>query len=596
MAELVGELPYKFFSASSDYKCIYDYKNEKLIEVNPSMMNLMGIDEKCEFDVKIIYKNDTDKFITLNGIPCKLHIVGKITDSICIAEMTPANTKKWNKSTTNSFVKVMDITSDGIWEWYPIVNFEYMSDRFWSILGYGDHDMAESPDAWMGLIDENDKKISIEMFQEHVGSHGVIPYRIQVKYTHKEGKTVDIFCRGIVTDWLPDGQPWKMMGTHTDITDVVKKDAVEAKAVFISRMSHEIRSPVCTIINECELLDMEDKTKVILDTCKQLISITDDILTLGKLKNSVQPLNCSKIDLYDLFSKCAKRHRVQAKNNGLSIRTDIGDLPDVVMVDIGKFNQILDNLINNSMKNTKKGRIVLEAEYDEETCVCSVKIIDTGVGIPSEMKSKIFDEFVQGDQNMSGAGIGLSLVKRFSKMMGGDVVIESSEVGVGTTMLFTSKLYKPGKTEVKNPETEVKTEVKTPTKFLNILVVDDMTSNRIIMKRRLEKLKEMGIDYSSVVEAIDGKDAVEKFIEHRGKFQLVLMDCLMPIMDGFASTVAIHKECSRLGIEAVPVVAVTASLSSEIHSKCFSSGMKYIVTKPYTENDLLISVKSCIPI
>lgn len=594
MAELVGELPYKFFSASSGYKCIYDYKNEKIMEINPAMKNLMGTNENIDFDVIFFYKNDTDKFITLNGIPCRLHILGKLTDSMCIAEMTPSNTNKWKQNSGDSFVKVMDITSDGIWEWYPLVNFEYMSNRFWTILGYGNDDMEESPDPWMGLIDENDKKTAMSLFKDHVDSHGDKPYRYQVKYTHKEGKTVHVFCRGFVTDWLPDGKPWRVMGTHTDVTDVVKKDAVEAKAVFISRMSHEIRSPVCTIINECELLDMEHKTMVIMDTCKQLISITDDILSLGHLKNSNQPLRCTKEDLYDILSKCTKRHRIQAKKDGLTIRTDIGYLPDFVMVDVGKFNQIIDNLINNSIKNTKKGKIVIEAEYNEETCICSIKIIDTGVGIPSDMRSKIFEEFVQGDQNMTGAGIGLTLVKRFSKIMDGDVVIESSEVGVGTTMLFTSKLSLPGN-ETETPKIKkVKKEHKSG--GFNILIVDDMYANRAILKRRLDNLKRMGINYTDVVEAVNGKEAVDKFIEHNGNFQLVLMDCLMPIMDGFSSTTAIHSECDRLGIEPVPVVAVTASLSSDIHSKCFDSGMKYVVTKPYSEHDLLISVKSCIPL
>ena len=78
MSELVGEVPYNFFFASSDYKCIYDYKNEKIMEINPAMKNLMGNCENIDFDIHFVYKNDTDKFITINGIPCKLHILGKL--------------------------------------------------------------------------------------------------------------------------------------------------------------------------------------------------------------------------------------------------------------------------------------------------------------------------------------------------------------------------------------------------------------------------------------------------------------------------------------------------------------------------------------
>ncbi|CAN0585134.1 unnamed protein product [Ectocarpus sp. 12 AP-2014] len=99
---------------------------------------------------------------------------------------------------------------------------------------------------------------------------------------------------------------------------------------------------------------------------------------------------------------------------------------------------------------------------------------------------------------------------------------------------------------------------------------------------------------SAILEAADGQEAVEMFVQRKGDIQLILMDCLMPILNGFDATLAIHKECDRLGLEPVPVVAVTASVSPDVREKCFESGMKYVVTKPYSEDELFASIKSCV--
>ena len=211
----------------------------------------------------------------------------------------------------------------------------------------------------------------------------------------------------------------------------------------------------------------------------------------------------------------------------------------------------------------------------------------TGIGIPDDIHDRVFEEFVQGNDTMQGTGIGLSLCKRISKLMNGDITIESSSKK-GTIMLFTCELLIP-----KYEEEEEEQEMSSDKNMHNVLIVDDIKSNRSILRRRLHNIESMGIKITNIVEAKDGLQAVEKFKQHKGKFQLVLMDCLMPIMDGFESTVQIHNACDELGIDAVPVVAVTASVSPQMHSKCYETGMKYVVTKPFSEQDLIMSIKSC---
>ena len=584
--KILGHSLYQLFNKTHQFQCLFDIINEKFLLYNESMKTRMEYQDKLGLNDEIVffYKSETEFYFTIRTIPCKMRLLLNINENVSIMELSLAHTKEFTRKSGNLLINIMDIASDGIWQFYPQTNFGYQSERFWEILGYKQENMVESESKWIDYILPSEKSKTLKLFQEFLETGK--PFHHHMYYRHKQGHVVIVLCRGNIIERSPDGKPWKMMGTHTDITSIVKKDAVEAQSNFISRMSHEIRSPVCTIINECELLEMKNETKVIMDTCKQLISITDNILSLGEIGKNKDVLNIVKTDFNALLTKCAKRHRGDVKKKNLTFRTSYGDLPEYILVDVGKFNQVVDNLINNSIKYTEKGKITLEAEYDEETNICEIRICDTGIGIPDDIHDRVFEEFVQGNDTMQGTGIGLSLCKRISKLMNGDITIESSSKK-GTIMLFTCELLIP------KDEEEEEQEMSSDKNMHNVLIVDDIKSNRSILRRRLHNIESMGIKITNIVEAKDGLEAVEKFKQHKGKFQLVLMDCLMPIMDGFESTVQIHNACDELGIDAVPVVAVTASVSPQMHSKCYETGMKYVVTKPFSEQDLIMSIKSC---
>lgn len=582
--ELLGSALHDVFCNSSRFMCVYNMMEDTIISVNPLVKSHCQND--CNLKVKIVNKTDERIYAKVDDIPCKLKVLSMIGDRVALMVMSLAHTKKWTQS--SDLVYLTDITSDGVWEWFPELNFEYMSERFWSILGYEQKDMDENPMSWMGFLNADDKISVMKMSKDHISSRGKIPYITRARYTHREGKEVIVLCRGSVVDWMPDGRPWRLLGTHTDVTDLVKKDALEAKTKFISRMSHEIRSPICTILNECELLGNSSISGVIQDTCKHLISLTDDILNIDNIKSDGVELHAKKGILVDVLSKCLKRHRVEAKKRGMKIRTTVDEVPTYVLMDTLKFNQVLDNLIGNALKysDDDHGSIVLDVEYDNNTSVCSIRVVDEGKGMEESFHTSAFEELVQGDSTMIGAGIGLTISRILAKVMGGNVTIEKSSPGKGTTMLFET--YLPEFTE---EEKEVRLE---KTKGFRVLIVDDIETNRLILKRRLQNIMTTGLHVTETIEAVDGQDAVDKFASSSGDFQLVLMDCHMPILDGFDATVKIHDMCDSLGLDAVPVVAVTASVSSHIRDKCKSSGMEYVVTKPYSEIDLMTSIQSCI--
>ena len=583
---LLGSALYDVFCNSNSFMCVYNTIEDTIININPAMRSHCQKD--CHLKVEIVYKTDERIYATVDDIPCKLKVLSMVGDKpkVALMVMSLAHTKKWTQ--TSDLVSLTDVTSDGVWEWFPELNYEYMSERFWSILGYHQKDMDENPMSWMGFLNPEDKVSATKKCEDHVNSRGKVPYMLRARYTHSEGQEVIVLCRGSVVDWMPDGKPWRLLGTHTDVTDLVKKDAVEAKTKFISRMSHEIRSPICTILNECELLGNSSNTSVIQDTCKHLISLTDDILNIDNIKSDGVQLHTTKESLADVLSKCTKRHRVEAKKRGMKIRTTVDEVPTYVLIDTLKFNQVLDNLIGNALKysNDDDGSIVLDVEYDNNTELCTIRVVDEGIGMEESFHTSAFDELVQGDSTMIGAGIGLTISRILAKVMGGNVTIEKSSPGKGTTMLFETHLP-----EFKE---EVRLEKLEKTEGFRVLIVDDIETNRIILKRRLQNMMTSGLHVTETVEAVDGQDAVRKFVSSSGDFQLVLMDCHMPILDGFDATVKIHDICQEMGLDAVPVVAVTASVSSQIRDKCKSSGMEYVVTKPYTEIDLITSIHSCI--
>jgi len=310
------------------------------------MKERMG--ELDKYPINKIFQTDKETYVTINDVPCKLNVISSISSELSIVEMFPAHTKKWDEK--SDLVYLTDMTSDGVWEWYPELDFEYTSERFWTVLGYEKGGVEETPTGWMSVIHKDDLEDVVDMRKTHIDSKGITQCVSKARYITNDGQELILLCRAFIIEWIPDGRPWRVLGTYTDITDIVKKDALEAKSIFISRMSHEIRSPLCTILNECEILNEKVNTKIISDTCAQLVSITDDILNLGKLNHSPMKLVTEKRDLVEIINAFTKRHRLEANKARIKIQVIMGDLPDIVNIDSAKFNQVVDNLMTNAIK------------------------------------------------------------------------------------------------------------------------------------------------------------------------------------------------------------------------------------------------------
>lgn len=343
-----------------------------------------------------------------------------------------------------------------------------------------------------------------------------------------------------------------MLGTHTDITEIT--EAVEAKARFVARMSHEIRTPICAILHECEGLDHPGGT-AIADACDQLLTLCNDFLTADKLRRPhlISPSRRSA-GLEEFLRRALRRHIGEAQKKGVNLKGSVLEAPSTpVMMDVGKCNQVVDNLVSNAIKYTASGGGVCvelsckprttpifahlevtpgqsQAKVpDEEIWQVEIVVRDTGQGIHEDDREYVFNRFSQGNSSMQGAGLGLSISKELAKLLSGDVYLANTAVGKGSTFVFSFPAATTSPTKrVVAENGHAKPEKSEDKPVVRILSADDMMTNRKIMRRRLraieEQLSEVSID---VIDAVDGRDAVTKF-KDRGRFDLVFMDCLMP--------------------------------------------------------------------
>ena len=372
--------------------------------------------------------------------------------------------------------------------------------------------------------------------------------------------------------------------------------ANSAKSEFLANMSHEIRTPMNGILTAVEIVEKtasEEKRKDFLRIIKvsadSLLQIINDILDFSKIEAGKLQMETICFDLYAMLDDVSRLIFISASKKSLGGELLIEkDVPQYIKGDPLRLKQILLNLLSNALKFTENGTIQVKvrvAAKDNTTEIIFFSVTDTGMGIDEEKKKMLFKKFSQADTTITrkfgGTGLGLVISKKMVEMMGGQIDFRS-EAGKGSEFFFFIPLIKPTSEEMKEIS-EIKNKLpstdQTAFVHLNILVAEDNIVNQAIIK---EILSEFGWKYDLVA---DGNAAVEKVQQNH--YDLILMDVMMPIMDGLEATKKIR---SLENNSKIPIIALTASVTDQDLQKVFQSGMDAYVPKPIRIDDL----KNCI--
>ena len=365
-------------------------------------------------------------------------------------------------------------------------------------------------------------------------------------------------------------------------------DANEAKSNFLSRMSHEIRTPMNAIIGYTDILqqgdtDTADQVRyltTIQTSGEHLLSLINDILDLSKIEAGQMTIEHRQVPLVPLVNQVIDTLLVKAQENSLYLKFEIeGQVPREITTDETRLRQVLINTIGNAIKFTKSGGVTLVARFNNTNDgIMEFDVVDTGIGISESALAKIFDPFSQADDSVTrkfgGTGLGLAICKQLSESMGGGISATSKE-GVGTTFSIritcgdTSNVALISNKDISSESVLKRKAVKTTYEFErgNILIVDDSQANRDLASLMLKRL---GLTTNT---AVDGLDALKKISEE--KFDVVLMDMHMPVMDGLTAT----KHARECGLD-LPIVALTALVTEEEKKKCLASGCSDFLSKP----------------
>ncbi|MDJ0972860.1 MAG: PAS domain-containing protein [Planctomycetota bacterium] len=478
---------------------------------------------------------------------------------------------------------VIQGTRLGMWDWNPQTNDVMFNETWAQMLGYELSEITPSLEEWESRVHPDDLAACYEDITAHM--EGRVPFYENVhRMRHKRGHWVYILDRGQIMERDEQGRPTRFTGTHTDITkeklaELEAKEANDAKSLFLANMSHEIRTPLNGVLGLVQLLESTDldaeqldHLRLIRESGEGLLTVINDILDFSKIEAGELTVDPHSFDLERVVRRVADLHREVAFRKGLQLHVEArGDIPDWIISDSHRVQQVLMNLVSNAVKFTEVGSVSIHVDAQPATAGIhdlKIQVRDTGKGI--EDASAIFDSFRQEDAGISrqygGTGLGLAISRRLADLLGGGLDVESTP-GEGSTFTLWLPVEVGEPVPDRVPGSAFET---TDLESLRILVAEDNEVNQVVAQSVLEKLG------AQVDIAKNGAEAVAAVEE--ATYDLVLMDMHMPEMDGLEAARRLRAHPSTIRL---PIIALSADALPETREACLEAGMNAFMTKPF---------------
>ena len=617
----------KVLNINKTCETMFGYNREEMIGATTSFLHVseeMSQRFGCEMEQAyaengyyettfIMKRKDGTVFDSEHSVTPLLDDHGVIVRHVCVVRDI-SKRKRVEEALIKSeaqYHSLVETSQDLIWQCDAEGRYTYLNLAWEQVFGYELDEMLGKK--FSDFQTPGNAERDLMMFSQLMQGGSVDRY--ETAYTGKSGNEIHLVFNAL---FMSD-ENGEIVGTSGTAYDITQRKQMEeelrqakaaaeaantAKSRFLATMSHEIRTPMNGVIGMIELLQHTELTpeqnEFALSAKKAgigLVHLLNDILDLSKIEADKIELEISDFELQPVISDIISLMSLQAREKGVKLASTIDpEVPSALRGDSGRLRQLVINLVGNAIKFTPKGSVSLHIRNDgedEHSATLRFLVRDSGIGIAADKLEQIFEPFTQADSSTTrkygGTGLGLAICKQLAVLMGGNIGAESTE-GQGTTVWFTVVMEKQAKVSLPVSLLSVE-ELETPSNRrsggrgslykndIRILLAEDEPTARKILPMLLK-------NYGYRVDvAGDGREALQALQEN--DYALVLMDCMMPEMNGYEATAVIRDPSSAVRRHDIPIIALTGNAMKQDYDRCIAAGMNDHLSKPLVLDDLL---------